>query len=387
MSRVCAAVIALLVFAPVPARAGEAKVLLSKTPDGGIQPQAIMDDQGALHVLYYKGDPGHGDLYYVRRAPGKHSFLNSIRVNSQGGSAVAAGSIRGGQLAVGKNNRAHVAWNGSGQARPQNPQKGHPMLYTRLNDAGAGFEEQRNLMRDSDVLDGGGTVAADRHGNVYVAWHALPAGGASGEEGRHVWLTRSSDEGKTFGREEKANTKSLGACGCCGMKAFADTDGRLHMVYRTAEKLVSRDMFLLVSKDQGKSFLGNRLHKWEVENCPMSSEAFAEGPAGVYAAWDTDGQIYFARVKKGSADFDEPASAPGPAKGRRHPALAVNRQGEMILVWTEGTGWQRGGSLAWQVYDKSGRPTADRGRQANAIPVWGLPAVVAEKDGRFTIYH
>jgi len=54
------------------------------------------------------------------------------------------------------------------------------------------------------------------------------------------------------------------------------------------------------------------------------------------------------------------------------PALAVNARGEMILAWTEGTGWQRGGALAWQVYDKAGQPTAERGQRPCAISVWGL---------------
>ena len=59
----------------------------------------------------------------------------------------------------------------------------------------------------------------------------------------------------------------------------------------------------------------------------------------------------------------------------------------MILVWTEGTGWNRGGGLAWQVYDKAGKPTASAGRRPGAIPVWGLPAVIAEPNGDFTIFH
>jgi hypothetical protein len=59
----------------------------------------------------------------------------------------------------------------------------------------------------------------------------------------------------------------------------------------------------------------------------------------------------------------------------------------MILVWTEGTGWERGGALAWQVYDKDGQPTGEAGRRDGAIPVWSLPAVITEADGRFTIVH
>jgi hypothetical protein len=119
----------------------------------------------------------------------------------------------------------------------------------------------------------------------------------------------------------------------------------------------------------------------------MSSEAFAEGPSGLYTAWDTGGQVYFARIKSGTAAISEPVAAPGAGNQRKHPALAVNKKGEVILAWTEGTGWERGGSLAWQVYDKNGRPTAEHGRLASGIPVWSMPAVIAEPDGRFTIFH
>jgi hypothetical protein len=118
----------------------------------------------------------------------------------------------------------------------------------------------------------------------------------------------------------------------------------------------------------------------------MSTMALVEGPNGVVAAWETDGQIYFAGTKPGTAAFTQPQAAPGAGRERKHPALAINRRGEMILVWTEGTGWERGGALAWQVFDKSGKPTEEKGRVDGGIPVWGLPTVVAT-DGGFTIIH
>ena len=42
-----------------------------------------------------------------------------------------------------------------------------------------------------------------------------------------------------------------------------------------------------------------------------------------------------------------PMGAPGQSGNRKHPVITSNTKGEMILVWTEGTGWKRGGSLAW----------------------------------------
>jgi hypothetical protein len=118
----------------------------------------------------------------------------------------------------------------------------------------------------------------------------------------------------------------------------------------------------------------------------MSTMALVEGPSGVVAAWETDGQIYFAACKKETTKFAKPQPAPGAGKDRKHPALAFNARGEMILAWTEGTGWEAGGALAWQVFNKAGKPTDEKGRVERGIPVWGLPTVVASEGG-FTIIH
>ena len=76
------------------------------------------------------------------------------------------------------------------------------------------------------------------------------------------------------------NPRPTGACGCCGMKAFADSKGILYLLYRSATAGVNRDMYLLTSKDNGKSFQSALVQRWNVNGCPMSSESFAEGPQG-----------------------------------------------------------------------------------------------------------
>jgi hypothetical protein len=363
-----------------------ADVTVVKTPERGIQPQAVMDARGNLHLLYFQGDPKAGNLFYVRREAGKSAFSRPLKVNSQDGSAIAVGSIRGGHLALGKNGRVHVSWNGSMKAEPKNPIMGTPMLYSRLNDAGAAFEPQRNLMTKSAILDGGGSLAADSAGHVYVGWHGLDAKLVKGEGNRKLWVSVSGDEGQTFAPEKPAWDEPTGACGCCGIRGFADSKGDAYFLYRAASEKINRGMYLLRSIDHGKSFAGMRLDHWQITSCPMSTEAFAEGPSGIVAAWDNEGQIFFVNMQAGKL-AGAPVPLPGGAGDRQHPALAVNKDGAMILVWTEGAGWNRGGALAWQVYDKAGHPTALAGRRAGAVPVWGLPSVVAEKDGNFTIFH
>jgi hypothetical protein len=260
------------------------------------------------------------------------------------------------------------------------------MLYTRLDDGGREFEPQRNLIESAVGLDGGGSVAADGEGNVYVFWHA-PDPGKKGENNRRVWVAVSTDEGRTFIKERAAYSKPTGACGCCGMRGFADSKGNVYALYRGVKDVTQRDMFLLTSTNKGKSFVGEDIDPWDINSCPMSSETFAEGPAGrVVGAWETKGQVYFASIDPKTGKRLTPVSAPGAGHGRKHPAVAVNARGETILAWTEGMGWQCGGSVAWQVYNKEGKPTVQRGH-ADGVPVWSLVAVFVRPDGRFVVVY
>jgi hypothetical protein len=355
-----------------------------RTPGGGLEPQAVVDGAGTLHLVYYLGDPAAGDLYYVRRPPGAAAFSEPLRVNSVPASAIAAGSIRGAQLAVGRNGRVHVAWNGSQRAEPKAPGGAVPMLYARLNDAGTAFEPQRNLIRFAAGLDGGGSIAADRAGNVYVTWHA-PEPGTQGETNRRVWVARSRDDGRTFDRETPAWDEPTGACGCCGMRAFAAPDGALYILYRAATRGEDRDMFLLTSGDAGRTFHGRRVHAWKLNACPMTSASIVARAGGVLLAWETDHQVWFAAYDAGPAQLGPPAAAPG-AGSRKHPVLAVDGHGETLLAWAEGTGFRRGGTLQWQLFDASARPAGARG-EAAGFPAFSLPAAVAKPGGGFLLIY
>ncbi|MBW3625657.1 MAG: glycoside hydrolase [Armatimonadetes bacterium] len=358
-----------------------------KTPHGGIQPQAVTDKEGVLHLLYFQGDPGKGDLYYVRQQPGQSGFSPPLRVNQTPGSAVAIGTIRGGQIALGKEGRAHVVWFGSEKAGPLRPGKETPLAYTRLNNAGTAFEPERNLMTFTTALDGGPSVAADQEGNVYAVWHAGD-GSVKGEVNRRLWIARSTDGGKTFTPETSVWSKPTGACACCSVRAFVDHNGMLFVLYRAATEGVHRDTYLLASSDRGKSFTGTNIHKWKLPACPMSSAAFAEGPDGIYGAWETQGRVNYGRIGE-ALRVSSMTQVPGVESRlpQKHPTLAVNGKGEILLAWTEGTGWDKGGDLVWQVYDSTGNPTPEKGRVAGGIPVWGLPTAIARQDGSFMLIH
>jgi hypothetical protein len=361
------------------AQAGQVKRL--RVPNKGIQPQVAVDGKGVLHLIYFGGDPRHGDIFYVRSTDEGATFSRPLQVNSVAGSAIAVGNIRGAHLAVGKNGRAHVAWNEAGNKSFEEA----GMMYARLNDAGTAFEPQRNVIQAAYRLDGGGSVAADDAGNVYVVWHA-PQPGERGEKNRRVWVARSTDEGKTFSHEQAAYREPTGACGCCGLRAFADSKGGVYVLYRSAKDEVNRDTYLLTSTEKGASFRGENIHPWKVPACPMSSFGFAEGPAGSLATWETNGQVYFASIDPETGKHLKTIAAPGQTGNRKHSVVACNKRGQTILAWAEGVGWERGGSVVWQVFDKDGKPTAEKG-WADGVAIWSLVAVFARPDGGFTVVY
>ena len=355
-----------------------AAVSTIRVPNGGIQPQLVERD-GVVHLIYFTGEPATGNLFYVNSRDYGQTFSKPLAVNQTPGSAIAVGNIRGAQLAVGRNGRVHVAWNGTA------PTSHLPMYYARLNDAGTAFEPDRNLIKTAYGLDGGGSLAADNQGNVYVFWHA-PVPGTKGEENRRVWVAKSTNDGKDFEPERIAFDQPTGACGCCGLKAFADNAGAVYVMFRSAEKQVNRDIWLLSSTDHGRTFTGADISHWNIGACVMSSEAFAQAPNGILAAWESEKQTYFGLVQPGTSKVSKPVAAPGVPVNRKYPVIAANANGETLFAWTEGMAWKKGGGVEWQVYDKDSHAQGAAGKAAG-VPVWGVIAAFAKPDGGFVVMY
>jgi len=361
----------------VPAVASQSRVVLLRVPEGGLQPRAAVDTAGFVHVTYFAGEPSHGDVFYSRLSSGH--FTPAVRVNTQAQSAIATGNVRGPSVALGRDGRVHVAWTGSDRV----PRTGDvaPMLYTRSRADGT-FEPERNVHQNPGPIDGG-SIAADRDGHVYVTWHS-ESPGSSGDAGRRAWVAQSSDDGATFAHEALASPADAGACGCCGSATFVDTRQTLYVLFRAARESSHRETVLLTSSDRGKTFLSRSIQDWQISTCPMSTFALAEGGRAIVAAWETAGQVYWTRVDGGREE--RPISATDSTGGRKHPAIARNAHGETLLAWTEGMGWSRGGSVAWQLFDTTDRPIGEPAR-ADGVPAWSLIAAYAKPDGTFEIIY
>ncbi|HYD01781.1 MAG TPA: sialidase family protein [Phycisphaerales bacterium] len=381
---IAAAVSVALFFAPAQPAAEKPLVTAERSPGQGIQPQTLVGGDGALHLLTYHGDARGGDLFYQRRESGG-AWSKAQRVNSTPGSAVAVGNSRGGQIALGHDGAVHVAWNGATTGKPKG--EGSPMLYSRLTGGADAFQKQRNLMTRSRELDGGGSVAADSNGRVYVVWHGLPSDPkAKGESDRRVFVAASTDDGATFAPEEPVSEGVNGACGCCGLRAAALPDGALLILYRAAGERVNRDMRLLRSCDGAKTFADVRLDPWKLDTCPMTTASAAPLRPGAVAAWETQQRIRWATLRADGKPVEAHDVATG-GKGQRYPAVAVDAAGRVMVAWTEGMRWNTGGKACWQVFDSAGKPIADAAGEVEGVAPWGLVAAAPRPGGGFFVFY
>jgi hypothetical protein len=293
---------------------------------------------------------------------------------------MAVGTVRGAQLAIGKNTRPHVIWYGSTVALPTGPGGATPMLYSRLDDAGKAFETQRNLITSATGLDGGGSVVADNAGNVYVAWHA-PLPGRTGEANRTVWLTVSKDDGATFAPETQMLGDLTGACSCCGMRLGLDSNNKPIAIYRAANS-ETRDIYLL-TPSAGGTWSAAKIDVLATKTCPMSTMSMARAGTGVIAAWDNGGEISIESLDGKGGGVVNP---PGKGRNRKHPSVAISKDNYVLVAWSEGTAWKQGGTLHWQLFDRSLKPYVGESGEAPKLAVWSLPTAFATADGFVIVY-
>jgi len=363
------------------APAVEVPVELLRVPGGGVQAQAALAADGTLQLVFLRGESAKADVFWARRAPGETAFGEPVRVNTTAGDAIAVGTIRGPQLSLSSGSAPVVLWNGAGEAGP-GTHVGAP-LFVSPRVADGRFAPERDVIHGTAHLDGGGSIAVGGPGQVFAVWQAAPAG-LTGETNRGVFLAESKDGGVTFGPEARLDTEPLGACACCGLKALGRPDGALAVLYRSAAEDGSfRDMHLLLRSPEG-TVRRVLLDRWSVRQCPMSSASLAWWGGGVLAAWETREEVQWALVDWGTG-VPERLPAPAGRAARKHPSLAVAPGEGVLLAWVEGTGWARGGSVAWQHHDRSLHPTEAKGVQAG-VPVWGSVAAFAA-GGRYGVIY
>ena len=120
----------------------------------------------------------------------------------------------------------------------------------------------------------------------------------------------------------------------------------------------------------------------------LSDEQYLAHPDGdsVLAAWETAGQVLWALLGTEGQPPSPPVRPSAVGQNPQHPVAAGTPRDEGLLVWTEGTGWAKGGDVAWQRFDPVGKPIGERGR-VTGLPAWSMAAAAAAPaDGLVIVY-
>lgn len=351
-----------------------AQVRVEALPESGIQPQVAVTASGLVHLVYLKGDPKGCDIRHASRNAAGGAWSVPVTVNSVPRSAIAAGTIRGAQIALGKDDCLQVIWNGSTLATKPGQA---PLLHARLLPGKNEFTPQQNLLGDTTSLDGGASIAANKNGHVAIVWHAAPADKA-GEQNRLVWVRHSADNGGSFSPPEPLNRDRPGVCACCSLRAHLDTSDTLNVIYRAASSPKERGMHVISSRSSRTTI--RKLDDWEVAMCPMSSASLLEKSEGLLGAWENQGRIITAMLSGPETSMQKID-----AVNAKHPVLARNNQGEILVACITGSGWSKPGRLHWQLSDARGKMI--KSGDGEKLPVWSYAAAYAQPDGSFVILH
>ena len=369
------------------------EVTVMKTPNAGYRPQVVRDGAGTIHMVYTRmGKDAMGDLFYIRRKAGQEEFSKPIKVNSTPNCAAAF------HMAIGKGGRAHVFIRANARyLRLFNKSKRLKlfdlkyMLYCRMNDAGTAFETERNLAGETYAFEGGGLLFPDGKGTIYAFWHGLTERGP--ERTRKIFMATSQDEGKNFTAGVAIQKAADGTCACCPLGGLRDEKGDFYISYRNSEisyrnseASFSKDSYLLISSNQGKTFTETLLDPWAEAGCPGANYSITSGSSGAYVAWRTHNQVYFSKAGESS----QRVAAPADGKKSRSPLVVANSKGQVLFAWAEGTGvphFLQGGDLAWQIYDKDGKPVSKKQVLPARVAKWSTAAAYAKPNGDFVMFY
>jgi len=365
-----APLVCLLLFASI--AAAQQPVITARVMEGGIEPQLCVDSRGFIHILYFKGSDKGGDLTYCLSKDQGATFQRKIRVNSKEKSVTCIGAVRGPRMAIDEQGRPHVIWTGNDVDQPSPRLIGLALMYSSLKDDGQSFNAQRSLIASGFGIDGGASIAIDPPGHIAIAWHA-PSKADGDETSRRVFVMQSTNEGATFSKPRAIGAAGTGACACCATETFFDADHRLNVIFRTARELVHRDMMLLTLGNDGRELQSTTLSAWNVGKCVMSTSSAA---GNVIAVESQDHVLVF-------SDANQPPIQLG-KNNPKHPRVAVSKD-QVLVAWTEETGWNKGGKMVWQLFNRKLVPLLSG--EGKDLPVWDYPAVATMGDGTFLVFY
>lgn len=360
-----------------------AEIIIQPTPDQGLQPRLSVDDNGNVHLLYFKkriNRPAsrEGNLYYRSYDHETGQFSLPVKVSSSAFS-LQTFSIARASMAISEDGRVHAFW-----YYPRTSE----MIYSRSNPERTMFETQRSMVSVfQEGIDAGGDIASIGS-SVALVWGA----GKLAEEHQRTMFARFSDDyGKTFGDEVMVSNPDLGACACCSLAADYAGSSDLVIGYRSAIDGVGRHMQVLTLENISQGITGafygemSELQEWEASFCPLSTNDIGRTGEQRWLVFETQNRIM--RMELMSQNPAYAVGAPFSETRQKNPALAINQIGEQLIVWGEAISHSRGGRLNLKLLNKDGSNAEYSFTENIMINDYSFPAAASLPNNDFMVLH
>ena len=360
-----------------------AEIIIQPTPDQGLQPRLSVDDNGNVHLLYFKkriNRPAsrEGNLYYRSYDHETGQFSLPVKVSSSAFS-MQTFSIARASMSITEDGRVHAFW-----YYPRTSE----MIYSRSNPERTMFETQRSMVSVfQEGIDAGGDIASIGS-SVALVWGA---GKLTEEHQRTMFARFSDDYGKTFGDEVMVSNPDLGACACCSLAADYAGSSDLVIGYRSAIDGVGRHMQVLTLKNINQGITGafygemSELQEWEASFCPLSTNDIGRVGEQRWLVFETQNRIM--RMELMSQNPAYAVGAPFSETRQKNPALAINQIGEQLIVWGEAISHSRGGRLNLKLLNKDGSNAEYSFTENIMINDYSFPAAASLPNNDFMVLH
>lgn len=250
-------------------------VVTSTTVEGAQQPQAAVGSDGMIYVAFGSGTTIYcshstdGGVTY--QAPVQIGRLPGLALGRRRGPRIVVASGKVVVTAISHESGNLFAWTSS--------DRGHQWSGpVQVNDSA------------KDCREGLHAMASSSAGDIYCTWLDLRSGSTE------IYGSHSADGGTSWSDNRRVYRSPSGTvCECCHPAATYDADGRLYVMWRNSVA-GARDMFVARSADDGRSFgraqkLGQ--NTWPLNACPMDGGYLAAGGSGqLTTVWRRKDTVY-----------------------------------------------------------------------------------------------
>ena len=314
------------------------------------EPATASAADGSFYVTWVNHDAKQADVMLARFNHEGAMQGSPVRVNRQPGVATA---WRGDQpsIAIAPDGAVYVLWTLRVDAGSKH---GTDVYLSVSNDRGQSFASEVKVNDDkAPGAHGMHSLAVATDGRIYAAWldernvhtpkPSTKAEGHHMESNRDLYLSYSTDGGRTFSANRKVASE---ACPCCKTALAVSADGTLYAGWRQVLPGSFRHIAVASSTDGGTNFSKPAVvsdDHWVLQGCPVSGPSLSvdRSSGSLKVVWYSAGEgnapgIYFAESKDKGLSFT-PRQLLSQESVRGTPALTAGQSNDIALWQTSDT--------------------------------------------------